>query len=198
MDVPLAVALPSLALLPILIFLAETCVVTLATVRIICIARGRKGWAALLGFFEVTTWLFAIGQVMQNLSDPGCFIGFAGGFSLGNYLGVCLEKRLALGNVVVRVITRKDVTELVENLKAAEYGVTSIDAQGATGPVRILLMVIQRKEMTNVVAMLRRFDSKVFYSVDDLQAATEGIFPTARRRGRAALTFGMGLQRVLS
>src|SRR5262249_7402059 len=129
MDVPLAVALPSLSLLPILIFLAETCVVTLATVRIICIARGRKGWAALLGFFEVTTWLFAIGQVMQNLNDPGCFIGFAGGFSLGNYLGVCLEKRLALGNVVVRVITRKDVTELVENLKAAEYGVTSIDAQ---------------------------------------------------------------------
>jgi uncharacterized protein YebE (UPF0316 family) len=198
MDVPLAVSLPSLSWLPILIFLAETSVVTLATVRIICIARGRRGLAALLGFFEVTIWLFAIGQIMQNLHDLGCYAGFAGGFSLGNYLGVSLEKRLALGNVVVRVITRKDVGALVETLKAAEYGVTRIDARGATGPVSILLTVVQRKELANVVTLLTRFDPKVFYSVDDLQAAAEGIFPTPKRRVRPALTFGMGLQRVLS
>jgi uncharacterized protein YebE (UPF0316 family) len=196
MAVPLAFALPSISLLPLVIFLAETCVVTLCTVRIICIARGQKGLAALLGFFEVTIWLFAIGQVMQNLSNLGCSVAFAAGFSLGNYLGVCLEKRIALGSSVVRIITHKNVAVLIEDLKMAEFGVTSIDAQGVKGPVRIVFTVVKRKELDRVVAIIRRFDPKAFYSVDDLQTAAEGIFPSMKRRARAGIPFSFGLERA--
>ena len=63
-------SLPSLPVLPLLVFLAELCVVTLSTLRIIFLSRGSKGLAPVLGFFEITIWLFAIGKVMQNLSDP--------------------------------------------------------------------------------------------------------------------------------
>src|SRR5690242_4113418 len=94
--------------LPALVFLAETCVITLATVRTIFIARGMKALAAGLGFFEVSIWLFAIGQVMQHLSSPDCYLAFASGFSLGNFLGVLLEKKLALGRVAVHMMTRRD------------------------------------------------------------------------------------------
>src|SRR5215471_4871039 len=78
--------------LPLLVFVAELTVVTLSTLRIIFLSRGNKLLAPILGFFEVTIWLFAIGQVMQNLQDPGCFLGFAGGFTLGNFLGILIEK----------------------------------------------------------------------------------------------------------
>src|SRR5260370_28578200 len=137
----LAVSFPSFSLLPILVFFAELCVVTLCTLRIIFISRGNTLVAPILGFFEITTWLFAIGKVMQNLSDPGCFLGFAAGFTLGNLLGVLIEKRLALGNVVVRTITHKDVTNLVDSLRLAEFGVTSLDAQGTRGPVKLVFSV---------------------------------------------------------
>src|ERR1044071_7902580 len=70
------------------IFLAEMCVVTIGTLRIIFVARGRKYLAPLLGFFEIMSWLFAIGQVMQNLDNPVCFLAFAAGFTLGNFLGI--------------------------------------------------------------------------------------------------------------
>jgi uncharacterized protein YebE (UPF0316 family) len=93
---------------PLLIFAAEVCVVTLSTVRIIFISQGRKFLAPLLGFFEVGTWLFAIGQVMKNLNDPSCYLAFAAGFTLGNFLGILLEGRLALGTLLVRVITPRD------------------------------------------------------------------------------------------
>ena len=90
---------PEQPVLPLLIFLAETSVLTLATLRTICIARGNRVRAAGLGFFEVSIWLFAVDQVMQHLSNLSCAAAFAAGFSLGNYLGVFIEQKLTTGNL---------------------------------------------------------------------------------------------------
>src|SRR5207237_9508671 len=107
---------PSISTLPLLVFVAELCVVTLSTIRITFIARGMKVLAPLLGFFEVSIWLFAIGQIMQNLTDLGCYLAFASGFTAGNFLGVLIEKKLAIGSVVVRVVTPRDVGQLLVGL----------------------------------------------------------------------------------
>jgi uncharacterized protein YebE (UPF0316 family) len=173
--------------LPLLIFVAEVCVVTLSTVRIIFVARGRKFLAPLLGFFEVSTWLFAIGQVMSNLSNVSCFIAFAAGFSLGNYLGILLEGRLALGTLQVRIITPRDPADLLEGLREAGYGVTTLQGQGVAGPVRMVLTVVPRKELGHVTAIIREFDPEAFYSVDDVQSAARGVFPIARRGARSLI-----------
>jgi len=173
--------------LPLLVFLAETCVVTLSTVRTIFVARGWKVLAPILGFFEVSIWLFAIVQVMQNLTSPSCYLAFAGGFSLGNFLGVLIEQKLALGNVVVNVTTKEDSSDLIESLKGAGYGVTILDAQGATGPVQVVFTVIKRKELDKVILFIQRFDPKAFYSVNDLQATAEGIFPAPKRRSKGII-----------
>jgi uncharacterized protein YebE (UPF0316 family) len=169
------------------------CVVTLGTIRIIFVSRGMKVLAPILGTFEITIWLFAIGQIMQNLSDLGCYLAFASGFTVGNFLGVLLEKRLAIGTLVVRTITNRDAGGLIERLKAGGYGVTILDAQGATGPVKLVFTVIKRKELPNVIAHIKAFDPKTFYSVDEIQSAESGVFPTDRRRGLGALP---GLRRV--
>ncbi len=166
--------------LPGLVFAAELCVVTLSTVRIICLGRGQKVPAAAIGFFEVSIWLFAIGQVMQNLSRLSCCLGFAAGFTAGNFLGVLVEKRLGLGTLVVRVITAREPAALVDRLRAAHYGVTCLDGQGAAGPVTVVLTVIPRKELAGVVAIIKGFDPLCFYSVDDVQSAESGVFPQAR------------------
>jgi uncharacterized protein YebE (UPF0316 family) len=175
--VNLAESLPGI-LLPVVVFLAEVCVVTLSTVRIIVLSRGQKGLASLLGFFEVTLWLFAIGQIMQNLNDPGCFIGFAAGFTLGNYLGVLIEKWLGLGYAAIRVFTNHDPEPLMAELRSARHGVTRIDGTGTTGPVRIVLTVIKRSQITAVAAMIRRFDPNTFYAIEPVQTASAGTFPT--------------------
>jgi uncharacterized protein YebE (UPF0316 family) len=173
-------ATPAPPWLPLLVFAAELCVVTLSTVRIIFVGRGKKGLAAAIGFFEVSIWLFAIGQIMQNLSNLGCYLGFAGGFTAGNYLGVLVEQRLGLGTLVVRIITPRGAAALVERLRAAHYGVTCLEGQGAAGPVTVVLTVIPRKELAAVVAIIKDFDPRCFYSVDDLQSAEAGVFPAER------------------
>jgi uncharacterized protein YebE (UPF0316 family) len=184
------------SVLPLLVFVSELCVVTLSTLRTIAVARGMKYLAPLLGVFEVSIWLFAIGQVMKNLDSPLCAAGFAAGFALGNFLGMVIEEKLAIGNLVIRVISRKDVGELVAALKAAAYGVTRIEGEGVTGPVQMVFTVIKRKQLPGVVAILKRFDPKVFYSVDDIQSAEAGIFPLTRGRARGLLPSFFHLQRA--
>jgi uncharacterized protein YebE (UPF0316 family) len=164
-------------MLPILVFLAETCVVTLTTLRTIFVSRGWKGLAPVLGFFEVSIWMFAIGQVMRNLDRPDCFLAFAGGFSLGNYLGIVIEQKLALGHVVVHVTTHKQANELAERLREDGHGATVLDAKGATGSVQVTFTVVRRKELSRAIAVIRQFDPTAFYSVNELQQAVAGVFP---------------------
>jgi uncharacterized protein YebE (UPF0316 family) len=180
------------SLVPLIIFIAEIVVVTLSTIRIIFISRGVKGLAALMGFFEVSIWLYAIGQVMQNLSDLRCSAAFAGGFTLGNYLGVLIHEKLALGQMVVRIITGKDPTELTEGFRRVGYGVTRVGAQGTKGPVQVVLTVIKRRDLGRIVGTIKDFDDRAFYSVDELHSTAAGVFPleVGRPRGLAASLSG--------
>ncbi|HMF17643.1 MAG TPA: DUF5698 domain-containing protein, partial [Gemmataceae bacterium] len=117
-------------MLPLLVFLAEICVVTIGTIRIIFVSRGMKVLAPILGFFEVTLWLFAITQIMTKMTDPAtdiftkssCFLAFAAGFSVGTYLGILIDEKLAIGTTLVRIITQKNPAELVRNLTLADFG----------------------------------------------------------------------------
>jgi uncharacterized protein YebE (UPF0316 family) len=172
------------------IFLAEMCVVTLASLRTIFLAKGMRLLAPLLGFFEVSIWLFAIGQVMRNLGDGRCALAFAGGFTVGTFLGILIEQKLALGSVVVRTITNKDVASLAGALREAGYGVTCLPGQGATGPVQVVFTVVPRRALEQVIAILKAFDPAVFYSVDALQAAA-GVAPAPQRRLGALLPQGL-------
>jgi uncharacterized protein YebE (UPF0316 family) len=166
--------------LPLVIFVAETCVVTCSTVRIIFISRGMKVYASALGFLEILIWLFAIGQIMQNLNDIGCYLAFAAGFTIGNYCGVLIEKKLAIGTRSIQVITNKDPLGLTERLQAAGYGVTNVRAEGATGPVTMVFTVVKRRDVPHVVDLIKAFDTNVFYAVDDVQDVEAGVFPSRR------------------
>jgi uncharacterized protein YebE (UPF0316 family) len=164
-------------ILPLLIFCARVCDVTIGTVRIIFVARGRKVFASLLGFCEALIWLLAIGQIRKNLNNFACYIAYAGGFALGNFVGISLEEKLAMGIVVVRIITRQPGVELISGLKEAGYGVTSVDAQGVMGSVHIVYTLIRRSDLHTVVEIIERFNPKAFYSVEDIRSVKAGVFP---------------------
>lgn len=171
----------SLIILPILIFLARIIDVTFGTMRIIFVSRGFKLLAPIFGFFEIMIWLFAIGQVFSNLTNITYYIAYAGGFAAGNYVGICIEEKMAIGTIVVQIITKKEGTQLVDFLKSENFGVTSIDAEGATGKVKVIYTFIKRQDLNKVVGLIKRFNPKAFYSVEEVRSASEGIFPRGKR-----------------
>lgn len=160
-------------IIPGLIFLARICDVTLGTLRIVFISKGDKIIAPLLGFLEVLIWLVAITQVMENLSNVASYLAWAGGFATGNFLGLRVEQKLALGQVVVRVITVEAADNLVERLKGRGYRLTCVDARGTRGKVNLLFMIVKRKKLEEVIGIIRSFNPQAFYSIEDVRSVSE-------------------------
>ena len=169
----------SLVIVPAFIFFARICDVTIGTMRIIFVSRGMKMVAPVLGFFEVFIWIIAVGQIFQNLTNPLNYFAYAAGFATGNYVGMLVEERLAMGLALIRVITQRDATNLIEYLRGAGYGVTVLDAQGKQGPGKVIFSVIKRKNIKEVENAIHEFNPKAFYSIEDVRHAAEGTFPTA-------------------
>ncbi len=165
-------------ILPLLIFLARITDVTIGTMRIIFLSRGKRFLAPVLGFFEILIWLLAIGQIFKHLDNVACYLGYASGFAMGNFVGITIENKLAVGMEVIRVITRKNAAKLIKKLKSEGYGLTLINGEGATGPVKIIFTLIRRKERGEVIKMIEEFNPKAFYSIEDVRFANEGVFST--------------------
>jgi len=141
-----------------------------------------KYFAALLGFFESLIWLLAVTQVLQNLNSWQTYIAFALGFATGNYVGVVLEERIALGNLLIRIITRKEADQLVHVLWDEGYGVTSVDAQGETGPVKLIFSITKRKNLGKIISIIKKYNPNAFYTIEDMRYVNKTYpLPMTRR-----------------
>lgn len=155
-------------LLPALIFVSRIIDVSMGTLRIIFVSRGDKIIAPILGFFEVLIWLLAISGIMANLDNWITYIAYAGGFAAGNYFGLLLEERLALGIRMIRIITSRDANPLIANLRSGGFGVTTVPATGKDGPVHIIYTIIPRNLTKRVIEKVKEFNPKAFYSIEDV------------------------------
>jgi uncharacterized protein YebE (UPF0316 family) len=160
---------------PFLIFLARICDVSIGTVRIIFVSKGFRYLAPLLGFFEVFIWLMAMTRIMQNLDRWYYYLAYCCGFATGNFIGIILEEKIAIGYTAVRVISKVPAGNLIQLLHEAGYGVTFHTAQGKTGSVEVVTTILKRAELHNLVEIINRFNPKAFYTVEDVKTVNEGI-----------------------
>jgi len=130
----------------------------------------------------VLIWLVVIGQILGKLGAWYHFVAYSAGFATGNYVGILIEERLAMGTALLRVVTREDPASLIERLNKHDIGATQMGAQGATGPVRILMAVIHRRDLSAVLAEIRAAMPDAFYTIEDVRSVSHGIFP--HRPGR--------------
>jgi uncharacterized protein YebE (UPF0316 family) len=169
--------------LPFMIFCARICDVTLGTIRVIFISKGIKYLAPFIGFFEVIIWLLAIGQVMNNLTNIVAYVAYGAGFASGTYIGMVIEEKISLGLTSVRIITKEDPADLMQYLRNHDYGVTSIDGEGATGKVKMVFTIIKRQDLPHVISIIKQFNPTAFYSIEEVKSVAEGVFPERRSRG---------------
>jgi len=167
---------------PLLIFLARMCDVSLATIRNIFISKGFRRIVPFIGFFEVLIWLIAMNQVMSHVGNWISYFAWAAGFSMGTYVGMRIEERLALGMQVMRIITNQQSEALQMALRNAGHGVTIVDAQGGFGPVKMIFTVVKRKSVKDVIRMIEEFTPSAFYSIEDVRTAEHGYFMQGDKR----------------
>lgn len=163
-------------LLPFLIFLARISDVTIGTIRIVMVAKGQKLIAPILGFFEVLIWLLAISKIIQNLDNWVCYVAYGAGFATGNYIGMIIEEKLAVGIVQLQIITRTEAHKLIEKLKSEGYGITHQEAHGAVEEVSIIYSIVKRTDLPHVDEIIRTYNPNAFYSIADIKFVNRNIF----------------------
>lgn len=162
--------------LPLLIFFARIMDVSLGTIRIIFISKGYKSIVPIIAFIEILIWILAITRIMQNLDNWVCYIAYAGGFAAGSYIGMIIEEKLALGHELVRIITKKEAFRLVDMLRDKGYGITTLKAQGAEGEVAVIYVIVSRKNMNDVVSLIKEYNPQALYTIEDIRFVNKKIF----------------------
>lgn len=163
-------------ILPLLIVLARISDVTIGTIRIVMVAKGQKMIAPVLGFFEVLIWLIAISKIIENLDNWVCYVAYGLGFALGNYIGMIIEERVAVGIVQLQIITRADASLLIGKLKEKGFGITHQEAHGAIEEVAVIYSIIKRTELAQVVELIRKYNPHAFYSIADVRFVNKELY----------------------
>ncbi|MEW6525168.1 MAG: DUF2179 domain-containing protein [Spirochaetota bacterium] len=158
-----------------LIFVARIFDVSIGTMRIILMARGYRSIAPILGFFEVLIWLVAINSALKHFDGIISYIVYAAGFATGNYVGMLLEEKIAIGYQSIRIITSKVVSALPLVLRQEGFGVTQIDGIGMKGPITLLFTVVPKKEVKRVVEIVQMLEPNAFITIEDVKQHLSGF-----------------------
>lgn len=164
--------------LTLVIFFARIMDVSLGTVRTIVVFRGRRLLAAVIGFFEIVIWLVAAGQVLQNLDAWYLIVAYAGGFGTGNYIGIWMESKLAIGREMVSAISFRADGGLARLLRERGFRTIDVEADSGRGPpVDLVITVTRRRRVPELLQTILEADPEAQYSVSDIKMAHEGFDP---------------------
>jgi uncharacterized protein YebE (UPF0316 family) len=166
-------------IMPALIFLARITDVSIGTIRIIVISRGNKMIAPILGFFEVLIWVIVISNIIQHLNNFYAYLAYAGGFATGNYVGLWIEEKLAIGINLVRIITKDMAHDLMNELHDRGYGATVVNAKGKTDDVSMIYTIVKRKEVNQIVELIHKLNPDAFYTIEDVKYVSHENFSGA-------------------
>jgi uncharacterized protein YebE (UPF0316 family) len=163
--------------LPVMIFCARIIDVSLDTIRIVMVAKGEKRIAPFLGFFEILIWLIAISTIMKHMDNWMCYVFYAAGFATGNYIGIRIEEKLAVGVVQLQIISSKQSNELITALKQAGYRFTHHIAEGGASSksVSVIYSIVSRNDLDKVAAIIREINPDAFYSIGDVRFVNKAL-----------------------
>ncbi|MCX8056464.1 MAG: DUF5698 domain-containing protein [Ignavibacteria bacterium] len=139
--------------------------VTLSTIRTLMVVQGRKYYAGILGFIEVTIWVLAIRHIMMHIDNLWNILGYSTGFGLGNIIGITLEQKFGLGFVQIYIISLHYADEIANELRRKKFGVTILPGEGGSGGQAILVSIIARKRQKEFLEIVESIDPKAFITI---------------------------------
>jgi uncharacterized protein YebE (UPF0316 family) len=159
-----------------LIFALRVSDMSLDTLRVLFVMRGRKPITWILGFFQAGIFIIAITSVIQNINNPLSVVGYAAGFATGNVVGMMIEERLAIGHIFIRIISSRQGPAITQKLREEGYAVTAIPASGKDGTVFLLNCSVLRKNVDRVQRIVNQIDPEAFISAEDIRPVRRGFW----------------------
>ncbi|OGO67459.1 MAG: hypothetical protein A2Z37_02845 [Chloroflexi bacterium RBG_19FT_COMBO_62_14] len=168
-------AIPA-AVMPLIIFCLRVGDMSLDTLRVLFVVRGRKATAWMLGFFQSALWVVAITSVLSNLGNLWNLIGYAGGFATGNVVGMVIEEWLAVGHGHLRIISSRRGTAIAEAIRSAGYAATELSGRGKDGMVSVINCSVRRRDIDRVREQVKHIDPEAFLTVEEVRPLQRGFW----------------------
>ena len=163
-------------LLTFLIFGLRVLDMSLDTLRVLFVLRGRRPLAWILGFCQSALWVVAITSVIANLDNWLNVIGYAAGFATGNVVGMIIDERLAVGHANLRIISSGRGAAVAQAIRQAGYAATQISGQGMDGMVAMINSSIRRRDITRVKQEVFQIDPEAFITVSEVRPLHRGFW----------------------
>lgn len=170
--------------IPLLIFISRIVDVSLGTIRILLISKGKKLSATGLGFIESAVWLLAIREILGNLDNVISYIAYPAGYAAGTYVGMLIEERFIKGKVILRVIVKKDLEALLEDFKEEKQNYTILEGEGLKGNSKILFVVLNQEKINSTLKKIKKHNPNAFYTLESLKYARDPIDLNPKKRNR--------------
>jgi uncharacterized protein YebE (UPF0316 family) len=159
--------------------------VSMATCRTIAVVQGRILVSVAIGFVEVLVWVTTVAQVLQHAStNPILLFAFAGGFAAGNGAGILLERWLAMGGVILRIVSLNSGHELAEVLRDYVPRVFLFEGYDNGEEMNLLYVVVRRRDAPRIIRQALDVDPQLFYAVDTLRESNMTLQPITSLAGQ--------------
>jgi len=162
------------------VFFARVLDVSLGTIRTISIIQGRTVLAFFLGFIEISVWIGVISAVIDQVqSSPLLGVFYALGFATGNVVGIRIERRIAMGSIVIKIMARESAGKLASKIRQLGFGVTEFQGTGMAGTVTELYIVCARKQFAGIMKEVKKIDPDVYFVTEAVGTLGSGKIPLA-------------------
>ena len=159
-----------------LIFILRVADMSLDTLRVLFVMRGKKKIAWVLGFVQSVIFVLAIGRGLTQMSNPLNIIGYAAGFATGNVVGMIIEERIAIGHIMVNIISPRRGSAIVAHLRQNGYAVTELSGRGKDGMVSLINCSVLRKQVETVHQLVNEIDPDAFITAEDVRPIRHGFW----------------------
>jgi uncharacterized protein YebE (UPF0316 family) len=159
-----------------LIFSLRVVDMSLDTVRVLFVMRGRKGVAWVIGFIQSLVFLVAFTSALKNITNPLSFLAYAAGFATGNVVGIWIEDKLAIGYTYLRIISPCFGNKIAEQLRTQGFAITEISGRGKDGMVNILNCSVLRRQAGKAIQTVQEIDPDAFITSQETSAIHRGFW----------------------
>ena len=166
-------ALPPSAV-PILLFFLRAGDLTLATLRMLTVIRGRMLTSWLLGFFQAGFFVLGAAGLLGNLTNPINLVAYAAGFATGNVIGLTLENRLIPGHTLLQIISSRRSSAIIEALRKAGWGATEVSGRGLAGTVGTIYCYTARRAVERARRLILATDAGAFVTAQAVRSLHGG------------------------
>ena len=166
------------------VFFARICDVSIGTVRTIMTVQGKTVISFVLALFEISIWVLVASTVINQLKEkPILIVFYAFGYATGNVVGILVERKLAFGIIILKVLTRTAGTEITDFLRKNGQAVTVFIGEGMKGPVSELYIACRRRDLKWILPEVKKRDEHVFYIIENARDVSKILKPISTPLG---------------